>query len=260
MFFKKLLLLSAFSQAWASDNPCMDAPEILNVVNRPSHIDSACAAPPHSLMIESGYQYQALAPGGGTLSTFPNSEVRLGLPHKSEIFVYVPTYNNESFSPRTGFSGTFVGVKHQFITNQKLVLTTETELALPDGSAAFGAQQTGIIVNGVLNYIMSDLLDLTFMLGFYDLSWPRYYDGLRYSTVNANAMISYAVNGKTDIFAEAYSQSHTGPMMGGGLSMDLGIMYEAKSNIAIDLAVGQRLIGYIGGIDRYITSGISFMF
>ena len=263
MFFKGILLLSMLlwlNTVFASNNPCMDAPQILNVVDRPSHTDSACSMPTNKMMIESGYQYQKLGPGGGWLYNFPNSQIRFGLEKNSEIFLYVPSYNHESYFPFSGFNGSLLGVKHQFITNSKVVFTGETVVVLPDGSAAFGAQQTGIVANAILTYIYNDLFDLTLMLGAYDVSLPRYYDGIRFSSVNGNLMLSYALNGKTDMFAELYGQTHVGPMLGGGVSMDIGVMYEARSNIAIDLAVGQNLNGYIGSVERYITSGISFMF
>lgn len=250
-----------FAAYAATDNPCDQGPSaILNLIDRPSNADSICTVPANKQIVEAGYAYFNLPQGTGTASTFTDSDVRFGLPANSELFILVPTYTTQTLSPRSGFTNTAIGIKHIFAYNQKWMFTAESVIVLPDGSAAFGSQQTGYYANAIASYDLTDKWNALLMLGVSDVSIPRYFNGLRFSSFNPDLLLTYSFSDNVNVFGEVYAQTHTGPFQGSGVNVDAGIMYKLSSSIVADIAYGQRVYGYLYGLDNYITTGLSIMF
>ena len=74
---------NGFSEA--IDNPCAGASALLNLVNRPTVSDSACAVPYNKALVELGFQYQGLTQSAGQQTNFPEAVVRFGLPFNNEL-------------------------------------------------------------------------------------------------------------------------------------------------------------------------------
>lgn len=259
-FTISLLLGSISLTLFADTDPCAGSSAILNLIDRPSNADSVCVVPKNKIIVEAGYLHENLADHQGQLISYTNSEVRFGLGHATELYSLVPSYTTQTYAPFSGFNNTYIGLKHLLGHDEHWIVTAESSLVLPDGSAAFGNKESGIDANVIFSYTFNPKYNLTFMLGVSDVSVSRYWGGQRYSTVNPDWILTYSLNDKTNMFAEIYGQTHTGPFAGSGFNADLGIMHMIRSNIVIDFAVGQNIYGELFGINNYISTGISIMF
>lgn len=88
-----LLSAASFSlYAAAFDDSCGGPAALLSIVNRPTYAESVCVPPENKLLVESGYQYQQLVKPQGRAHILPFTQLRFGLPAKSEIAVLLPSY------------------------------------------------------------------------------------------------------------------------------------------------------------------------
>lgn len=242
------------------DNPCGGPSALLNLVDRPSAGDNACAVPFKQAIIESGIQYQQLSQDSGTQWNYPQSELRVGLPAGNEFVMVLPNYIHQLQAPHSGFSAMTAGVKHQFGYTENWVTAIESIFTLPGGSQAFGSDGTGVALNGIVNYTLNDNISLSFMFGVTSQTEPSLDGGGRFTSFNPDLVLTYVINPKTYVYAETYGQSKTAPDEGSGWNLDSGILYLLKPNFAIDMEVGQRISGQLGGFNHYIGAGFSVMF
>lgn len=255
-----LFLVTANSLANSIDNPCGGPSELLNLVDRPSAADNACAVPFNKAILESGYQYQKLAQPGGSQQNFTQSELRLGLPASNELYVIFPNAIHQSRMPRSGSSATSIGLKHQIGYTENWLAAVESVVTLPSGSNAFGSDGTGTAFNGIVNYTINPVLGLSFMFGVTSQTDPTLTGGERFTSFNPDLVLTYIINPKFYVYGEVYGQSKTGPTENRGFNADAGIMYLIKPNIEIDMVIGHRINGQLAGLNQYIGAGFSVMF
>ncbi|WP_115302551.1 transporter [Legionella beliardensis] len=242
-----------------ADNPCLGANAFMNIIDRPNNADSACTVPFKHFEFESGYAYQRVVQALGEAHDFPEPELRIGLPWQSEIYLIPPNYNYLPSSHLTGFTDAVIGLKHQVGYNAKWIFTVEGALSLPGGSSNFGNRALGSFANAIINYNITDTLSLTFMLGGSTETDPDASGGRRYNSFNPDGVLSYALTEKISMYAEIFGQTKTSAEDSSGFNADAGLLYLLHPNIILDVSVGQRLWGYLGGYENYIGSGISFL-
>jgi hypothetical protein len=236
-------------------DPCAN---LLSIVNRPTVADSACAVPYREALLELGYQYQNLK-GGGSGYTLPQAEFRLGLPYQNEILIILPNYNHHSTTPHTGYDATAVGFKHEIGYNEQWLGAMDGLITLPSGSAAFGSNNVGTTLNGVIEYDFTPSLSLSLMLGVESQTLPHSEGGERFTSINPDLVLSWQLNEKSVTYAEIYGQTKTGPNIGSGFGSDLGLIYLLTSHIEADIEIGQRINGTLAPYNNYVGTGISFL-
>jgi hypothetical protein len=239
----------------AIPDPCT-ADQMLNLIDRPTAADAACAMPYNSIMIEAGYQHLKISHGGQG-QNFPETEVRFGLPMKNEISVLLPNYTRQGKLPHSGFTASAVGFKHQIGYNEKWLGSVESIVTLPMGSTGFGSNGMGLAINGIVSYNATKKLNLTLLFGIASLTQSSYAGGQRFTTVNPDLVATYTLFQKLDVYLETFGQSRTGPNSGSGFNFDGGLIYQVAESCVLDFEGGQRISGSLGGYDHYLGTGVS---
>lgn len=252
-----LLLSTHLFASSSSNSPCGGSNNLLSLVNRPSFGDNACVAPNKTVILETGYTYQNLT-GGGTQQNVPQALYRWGVAESWEVNVLLPSYINQTVSPHIGSTPTQLGVKYEIASRSNWVTSIEGYAILPSGSASFGSQEGGGIINGLFTYNITSSWSLAGMLGVGSLSEPIEDGGARFSSINPDIVLSWSTD-KISFYGEVYGQSKTGANEGSGFLMDGGVLYQIKPNIVLDFELGQRLSGDFG-FDHLIGAGVSILF
>lgn len=261
MDLKKIFFVLYLSStaAYATDvDPCTGPNELLALVDRPTIGFSACTVPYKKAVLETGYQYQQLIQKGYQ-QNLPEAEFRLGLPSNTELTILLPNYIHQTVSPHSGFSGASAGLKHEFGFTDSTVYTGQFLIALPSGSNSFGSHGTGAQINAIVSHNLSEHVGVTGMLGVSSLTQSSGDGGGRYSSINPDLVLSYGVN-ELVLYLEFFGESKTAPDQHSGFMMDTGIVYLLRKNLEVDIEVGQRLSGKIGGFNHYVGAGLSVLF
>ena len=241
---------NAFAENLISD-PCAG---ILNLVDRPSKADSACAVPYKRTVVEVGLAYANLS-GGGHNYNLPQPEIRFGLPQQFELAILPPNYNIQSVAPMHGFGPASFGLKRQFGNFGKWITAAEIFLAPPSGNKQLGTQDWSSTVSGIVSYTISPTLNLTGMLGYTTQSMSKSAGGKRFQSINPDLILTYSINDNLEVFIEGYSQTKVSNVDGPGYNVDAAILYAISKNMEIDVEVGQRISGHLGGFERYVGFG-----
>jgi hypothetical protein len=244
----------------AINDPCSGPFSLLAVVDRPTTGDSACTVANKKGVIELGIQSQKMYPGPGYQYNLPEAEIRIGLPQHTEFVFLLSNYIHQSVAPHTGYTASVIGVKHRLSATQTLQTAVESLVTLPTGSSNFGSQGLGIAFSGIASYNATPALNLTLMLGVSTQAQPSNVGGQHSTSINPDAVITYSLNDKTDIYLETYGQTKTGPGQGSGFSSDTGIIYLLLPNMTVDAELGQRISGTLGGFSHYIGMGMAIAF
>lgn len=252
------ILIRIQGEAYSATNPC-GVDNFMNLVDRPNNADSPCTIPFKHIEFELGYAYQKLTQGEGYGQNFPQAEVRLGLPWRSELFVTLPNYTRQSKPALAGFNNATLGLKHQLFYDEQWIISVDGGLNLPGGSQAFSIRQSGSYINMIVSDNLTDKLGLTLMLGGSSIAPSLNEESQRYSSFNSFVVLSYAPVTKVSIYAEVYGQTKTAWQQGSGFSIDAGVLYLQQANLIFDISAGQRLYGYLGGVENYIQAGLSFL-
>jgi opacity protein-like surface antigen len=258
------LLISIYliaSPAFANqpEDPCAGASAVLNLVDRPTQSDSACAVKYKQALLEAGFQYQKLRSSAHE-ENFPETELRLGLPANNELSIFLPNYVHQTVLPYSGNTATVVGLKHQIGYTLHWNGAVEILVTLPSNNKNFGSQSMGSVINGIVSYTFNPKCNLTFQLGGGTQTAANYNGGQRYSTVNPDLVFTYSPTEKIDVYGETYGASRTGPSQGSGFNADAGVLFLVLPNMAIDLEYGQRISGNLLGFQHYIGSGLTMRF
>ena len=249
---------SHFVLANTTEDPCGGPSELLNLIDRPTYGDSVCVVPFKKVVLELGAQYQTISPATNYGENFPQSELRIGLPAKNEFFLLLPNYTHQSISPYTGFSATKGGIKHGLGYSNNWIASVETLITLPSGTNTFGNNEFGVTINGIANYSFNPSFNITYLLGISSQSQST--DAHRYTSINPDVVLTYVYNPKVNFFGEVYGQSKTAANMGSGFNFDAGVVYLLVPKFAIDLEIGHRISGLLGGFEHYLGAGIAAEF
>lgn len=209
-------------------------------------------------MVESGINYLSL--GRKHSFMFPLMQLRLGMPHYNELYMFVPTYISQNYQPAKGFTAPIVGLKHEFIRHSDAVFSMEIAATLPTGSNSFGSNGTGYSLNEIMQYNFTENLGLVVMLSLNSLTMPSNSGGQRYFTADPFVLLSYDFDDKAEIYGEIFGQSRTAANQGAGFDFDFGLLYLLKKNWEVDIEAGQRLSGIPIGFNKYVGIGTAYLF
>ena len=256
------VLMSCSTAAWADGNtdPCTGPLALLSIVDRPTVGDSACTVEYKKGVLELGVQAQKIYPGRGYQYNLPEAELRLGLPAQTELIFLLPDYIHQSVTPHSGFTASVVGIKHRVSSSATLQTAVEGLFTLPTGSSNFGSHGLGVALNGVASYNVTPAFNFTFMLGVSTEAEPSNLGGQHATSVNPDAVATLSLNDKTDIYLEVYGQSKTAPGQGSGFNSDGGLIYLLMPSMTVDVEIGQRISGSLGGFSHYIGTGMAIAF
>ncbi len=257
-----LLSLTAAAQATLSalppTNPCTGPSGLLAELDRPTVADSACVVPKGRAIIEMGYAHENTA--AGTRQTFPQAELRFGLPDANEFVLLPPnaTYAANEHGGETDASATVMGLKHEWGYTRRWIYTGEALVTVPGGpNSRGGSNGWGLAVNGIVGYTVTRAFSLGLMLGITHL-----YDntGRRYTSINPDLTATWLIDPRWQAYIEVVEQSHTGYGQGSGSDSDAGIQYLISRRIEVDAEIGQRLSGALGGYRHYWGVGAGWEF
>jgi hypothetical protein len=243
-----------------NDDQCSGPTAMLSIIDRPTVGDSACTVANKKGIIELGIQSQKIYPGRGYQYNLPDAEVRIGLPQQNEFVFVLPNYIHQSVAPHSGYTASVIGIKHRVSSTKTLQTAVESLVTLPTGSSNFGSKGFGVALSGIASYNATPALNVTFMLGVSTQAQPSNMGGQYSTSINPDAVITYSINDKTDIYLETYGQSKTGPGQGSGFNSDAGIIYLLLPNMTVDAELGQRISGTAGGFSHYIGTGMAIGF
>lgn len=260
--FCAVLLMSSNFSAFADTNNeyCIAGPTaFINIINRPTFGDSPCTAPPKKLILEMGYQYLNLVEGIKGES-YPFSQLRYGLSKKSELFVFLPDYINLSLEHASGLSEVAVGLKHQFFNTSRMIFTLDASVIPSSGSRTFGSKGWGTVINSIFSFNITKNLSFTTQLGFSSMTLSVREGGRRFTSVNPDAFFSWFPVERLELFAEIYGATKTAPEEHSGFNASVGMIYLVTKNMTIDFEGGQRMRGFLGAIENYVSAGTSIQF
>lgn len=253
-----LALLATSLKSFAiitDDNPCGSSAGLLSLINRPSAATSTCPVPDKNVIIESGIQYERLL-GTGTQQNLPDTEIRFGLADYFEFSIITPNYIHQSVEPKAGFGTTSLTIKHMIAAEKQWAFSLDMITILPSGSRAFGSQKPGGVFSGILTYNLSSELSVVGMLGISTQSLAVNDGGQSFKSINPDVVLSWSKD-RIGYYAELYGQSKTSPYDGSGYNWDAGITYLLRKNIEVDLEVGHRISGNLGGFTSYVGTGLA---
>lgn len=253
------IFLSSKVFADSVSDPCAGPSALLNLPNRPTKSDSPCVVKFDQAMLEVGYLYLNLI-GGASGQNYPEAQIRLGLPYQNEFAIFLPNYNLQSVSPRSGYDPTVISVKHEIGYNAHWLGAIEGVLLLPTGGGGFGSDKYDPIVNGIIEYSFNSALTLTLMLGIGSQSLSPLAGGERYTTINPDLVLTWQMNDKAEIYGEIFGQSRTGPNQGAAYVMNAGILYLLTRKLEVDAAIGRRMSGKLDGVNNFYGVGMSILF
>jgi hypothetical protein len=160
----------------------------------------------------------------------------------------------------SGPSAAVVGLKHELGYTGKWLGAVESLVTLPSGSAAFGSQGVGAAFNGIVNYDPTESISLSMMLGVATQTLPDLAGGGRYTSLNPDFVGTWQPTKTLQLYGEIYGQSSTGPGQGAGWNGDGGVQYLLTESVEVDVEVGLRLAGNLGGLGRYVGVGLGFKY
>ncbi len=255
-FWALNLAIITFNNGFAATSDSCQGVSLLDLTDRGSVSNTPCVLPSKAVMWEAGYQYNNFTQAG-SLQNFPQATFYLGLPTNTEFIVVLPTDNQQSIMPFSGFSATMVGGKHEITYGDNWVAAAEMFLTPPGGSAGFGSKGFGVLVNGLVNYNINSKISLGLMLGESTATKGGFFGGKRFNSFNSSLALSYAPIEKLSAFVEVFAETKTGPSLGGNYNVDCGVLYLLTTHVVLDLEVGQQLSHQTTSFNQFIGGGVS---
>ena len=240
----------------------------LAVIDRPTAEDSGCVVAQGMIDIEGGVTAGNLYPApGGRYYMLPNLAVRWGLPGNSELVWLPPDFQHQSPDDGPGdstvaahgFGPTTVGFKHMLGWTDHWQWTAEGLATLPSGDSTFGSHGPGGALNAIVSY-GNGRLGLSLMVGVTSQTAATAAGGQRFQSFNPDLVVTWAATSRMQLFAEVYSQSHSGYLQGWGTNADGGLQYLVTPDLVVDVEEGVRLQGTLGGFSSYTGVGLGLLF
>lgn len=268
-------LFAAWGQVYAQEqetdvpDPCSGPSALLAILDRPTVSTSPCAVPRGQFMLEIGFQRaKPRDPVSGTIDSYPQGEVRIGLPGRNEFTLIPPSYNHQrtrsgsdsSTEDVSGYSALSLGLKHELGYTRRWLGAVQALFTPPSGSSAFGSEGFGAALNGILAYTLSEQAGLTLQLGISSQTDPKIAGGERFAALVSNLVVTWQPKERVQFYGEIYGQSSTGPDKGAGYNADGGIQYLITPYWEVDLEGAVRLVGDLGGFSHNFGVGMGFRF
>lgn len=251
--------------AAASEDPCDG---LLATLDRPTVADSPCVVKPGQFLAELGYQYGVVKGSDvESLSTFPQAELRYGLPAGWELKLFPPNYlistlrSSAGGGQISGFGDTAFGAKHEFGTFGGFTLASDAKLTLPTGDRAFSDGGVEGNVQGIVSYDITPQLGVSGMLGVSTLTNRDSGGGVnRFTSVNPDIVVTYQLNDRLQLYSEVFGNTVTAPHQGPNFTFDGGVQFLLTKSIEIDAEGGILLYGPQGLQSHYVGFGSGLLF
>jgi hypothetical protein len=202
--------------------------------------------------------------GSSKADSYPQAEVRFGLPGRNELKILAPNYASQrSGTPQeasSGLSATSIGFKHELGYTSKWLGSVEAVLTLPSGNDVFGSRGLGTTINGIVAYSLSAHVGLSLQLGVSSLTDSVLAGGRRFTSFNQFLATTWNPIERLQVYGEFYGQTQTARNEGVGYNFDGGLQYLVTRWLEADLEAGVRLTGNLGGFTHYYGVGIGILF
>ncbi len=248
-------------------DPCSvsDPSALFSLLDRPTFSDSACPVPFGHAVLEMGLMRATLrGEGGGRAYSYPQPELRVGLPGRNELKVIAPNYTSErAGNPQeasSGLSATALGFKHGLGYSDRWTGSVEGILILPSGNDAFGSRGVGATLNGIVAYSLNDHVGLSMQLGVGSLTDPVLTGGRRFISFNQFLTATWNPIERLQLYGEFYGQTKTSSNDGAGYNFDGGIQFLVTHWLELDVETGIRLTGNFGGFSHFYGAGVGILF
>lgn len=266
-----LVCISAWgshAQAASPTDPCAGPSGMLGLLDRPTVGDASCIVPQGMTVAEAGFTLGRQYGARGDIDTYPNLELRWGLPGNAEFVWLPPNYQhlrNDAVGgmpafTRGGFGPTTLGIKQQIGVSAHWQWTAEALATPPSGDRQFGSHGLGGAVNGIVSYSSGGPLGVSLMVGVTSQTEPAAVGGNRFQSFNPDLVVTWESSPRLQYYLEAYGQSHSGYRQGWGSDADGGVQYLLTPRFEVDLEAGVRMQGNLGGFEHYVGAGLGVMF
>lgn len=253
------VLLFSSQVVFGGETICSD-PDTVILTDRGLVTDTACVVPKNRVLVEGGYQYQNQVDNFGTFSTYPLTQITLGLPNNMEIYSNLPSYNDLHKMHIVGAGATEVGLRAEVYSTRSLALSGEAIVLPPGGSRYFGSNRIGAAVNALSLYRVNSRTLFASMIGGASKTMPFVVGGDRYNSFNYATAILYKPIDRINLFAEIFGETKTSSITGSGLDWNLGMFFELNENIVADIEYVSRFNGVIDGFKNYVGAGLTIYF
>jgi hypothetical protein len=238
---------------------------LLSVLDRPTFSDSACSVPTGHAVLELGFMHADVrGDGGGAADTYPEAELRYGLPGRNELKVLASNYTSiRSGIPEeasSGLSAASIGFKHELVYTSKWLGSAEAVLTLPSGNDTFGSRGLGVAFSGIVAYSLNDQVGLSLQLGASSQTDPVSEGGERFTSFSQFITVTWDPIERLQFYGEIFGQTKTARHEGAGYNFDGGIQYLLSRRWEVDIEEGVRLTGNLGGFTHYYGAGLGFLF
>ncbi|HJU19209.1 MAG TPA: hypothetical protein VJ770_22370 [Stellaceae bacterium] len=270
-----LLLCTASVQTWAQErpgeekanDPCSGPTALFALLNRPTVADSACVAKPGNVVLETGFQRQVSRDAlPGTLTTYPNADVRIGLPRGWELDVLPPNWNigtgteaSGSLSRVAGFGDVGFGAKYEIGQFHDVLLAIDTVITVPSGANAFRSRGTQAAVNGIFAYSLTPRFGIGGELSVATLTGSSGAQPGRFTLLTPDLVATYQMPFPLQFYGELYGTGDTGGVAR-NYWFDGGVQYLITSRWEADIEAGVLVHSTRGTASHYFGFGFGFLF
>jgi hypothetical protein len=246
----------------APSDPCGS---ILSIVNRPTFTTGVCTVRTGKFDIENGYtNTTTTGPGGGNLSTYPQSLIRIGTfdPHLDFEFG-APSRNqtNVGGTLSSGWSDINLGAKYALGYSSNACWGFNGVVTLPTGIHGFTAGNAQFTGNFNWAYTINSEFGLAGTLGADTFSGHNS-GGIAqsYFAFTPSLGVSAALpGGPSQITAEYAYFSSAGPNLGSRSWFDLVYQRDLGAHIQFDVEYGFSPTVIGGQKQQYLGGGLAFM-
>jgi hypothetical protein len=236
---------------------------ILSIVTRPTVTTSVCTVREGQGLVETGYTNTTITgAGGGTLVSYPQALVRVGIGKHVEAAFTPPSYNRSSLgdSISTGSSDMNFGAKWEIGYSDKASWGANFQISAPTGDPAFTAGGTQYTVNANWTYTFTPVFGAGGTFGFNSLSGANANGQFqRYSSFIPSIDFTAALSQNSVLFGEYAYFSHAGPSAGGKSLIDFGYVHDFGEHVQLDIEYGFQPTLLNGQKQHYFGFGVSLM-
>jgi hypothetical protein len=216
-------------------DPCTGSSLLLSVLDRPTFADSPCVTKPNHTTIELGYVNQ-IDKSGVPLdqSTWPQAEIRFGLPRGWEFEIFAPSFSRSSQAAMvaSGWSDVGFGFRHEFGYTSRWISAADASFTVPSGSGGFGNGSMSITSNVTAGYNLSPNVGVSAQIGYSTQPVPN---------VNSAIVFVDMVTSTFQPYAEIFAHSRSGAGTGALYIADYGIQYLVSPYVELDAELSNGL-------------------
>lgn len=184
-------------------------------------------------MASGEYEYQTFKPVG-TLESYPEIEIRIGLPGSSELRFLLPNYLQLKEPSIAGTQPLLLSSKHQAYQGGNWLVSVDVELAFPGGSSEFGSSKMQGSLSGIASYAINDKWSLNTMLEWSSFTEPPILNSERYNVFSPDLSVNYSASDRVVLFSELFWQSAVGVNEPGVTVADAGFLYMINPHFEVD--------------------------